>query len=210
MVAVLHLVMLIYDRLCNSLQPCLRPDFDTPRITTFPDLSVTSGLGSPAPPSDDFPLTGPESLTGSGDGVCLTPVPVSNTSDASLGPRLNEAQVREQVFRTEFNLIYTCSPLNANLTSGPVTDRRHSQSEGSFSPAESYYSSVSGQGLMTEPGSGSFSPYPEPQFGSGTPPHTSNPPQKKKASHPYANYLLLVLIFKGVKSQEGFLRIIKI
>ncbi|GAA6096197.1 histone-lysine N-methyltransferase SETD5 isoform X3 [Tachysurus ichikawai] len=163
-----------------SPEPCLRPDFDTPRITTFPDLSVTSGLGSPAPPSDDFPLTGPESLTGSGDGVCLTPVPVSNTSDASLGPRLNEAQVREQVFRTEFNLIYTCSPLNANLTSGPVTDRRHSQSEGSFSPAESYYSSVSGQGLMTEPGSGSFSPYPEPQFGSGTPPHTSNPPQKKK------------------------------
>ncbi|XP_060724031.1 histone-lysine N-methyltransferase SETD5 isoform X4 [Tachysurus vachellii] len=165
-----------------SPEPCLRPDFDTPRITTFPDLSVTSGLGSPAPPSDDFPLTGPESLTGSGDGVCLTPVPVSNTSDASLGPRLNDAQVREQVFRTEFNLIYTCSPLNANLTSGPVTDRRHSQSEGSFSPAESYYSSVSGQGLMTEPGSGSFSPYPEPQFGSGTPPHTSNPPQKKKVS----------------------------
>ncbi|XP_027002066.2 histone-lysine N-methyltransferase SETD5 isoform X2 [Tachysurus fulvidraco] len=163
-----------------SPEPCLRPEFDTPRISTFPDLSVTSALGSPAPPSDDFPLTGPESLTGSGDGVCLTPVPVSNTSDASLGPRLNEAQVREQVFRTEFNLIYTCSPLNANLTSGPVTDRRHSQSEGSFSPAESYYSSVSGQGLLTEPGSGSFSPYPEPQFGSGTPPHTSNPPQKKK------------------------------
>ncbi|XP_034167646.2 histone-lysine N-methyltransferase SETD5 isoform X2 [Pangasianodon hypophthalmus] len=163
-----------------SPEPCLRPDFDTPRITTFPELSVTSGLGSPAPPSDDFPLTGPESLTGSGDGVCHTPAPVSNASDASLGSRTNEAQVREQVFRTEFNLIYTCSPLNANLTTGPVTDRRHSQSEGSFSPAESYFSSVSGQGVMTEPGSDSFSPYPEPQFGSGTPPHTSNPPQKKK------------------------------
>ncbi|XP_046704614.1 histone-lysine N-methyltransferase SETD5 isoform X1 [Silurus meridionalis] len=163
-----------------SPEPCLRPDFDTPRITTFPELSVTSALGSPAPPSDDFPLTGAESLSGSGDGVCLTPAPVSNASDSSLGSRPNEAQVREQVFRTEFNLIYTCSPLNANLTTGPVTDRRHSQSEGSFSPAESYFSSVSGQGLMTEPGSGSFSPYPEPQFGSGTPPHTSNPPQKKK------------------------------
>ncbi|XP_053354495.1 histone-lysine N-methyltransferase SETD5 isoform X4 [Clarias gariepinus] len=165
-----------------SPEPCLRPDFDTPRIITFPELSVMSGLGSPAPPSDDFPLTGPESVTGSGDGVCLTPVPVSNAGDASSGPRSNEAQVREQVFRTEFNLIYTCSPLNANLSTGPVSDRRHSQSEGSFSPAESYFSSVSGQGLMGEPGPGSFSPYPEPQFGSGTPPHTSNPPQKKKVS----------------------------
>lgn len=183
------------NNFCYSLQPCLRPDFDTPRIITFPELSVMSGLGSPAPPSDDFPLTGPESVTGSGDGVCLTPVPVSNAGDASSGPRSNEAQVREQVFRTEFNLIYTCSPLNANLSTGPVSDRRHSQSEGSFSPAESYFSSVSGQGLMGEPGPGSFSPYPEPQFGSGTPPHTSNPPQKKKASHPNSNCFLFEFTF---------------
>ncbi|TVK90499.1 SET domain-containing protein 5 [Bagarius yarrelli] len=126
-----------------SPEPCLRPDYDTSRITTFPELSVTSGLASPAPLSDDFPLTGPESLTGSGDGVCLTAGPVLNTSDASLGSRANETQVREQVFRTEFNLIYTCSPLNANLSTGPVTDRRQSQSEGSFSPPESYFSSVS-------------------------------------------------------------------
>lgn len=182
--------MLLFDKICNSPQPCLRPDFDTPRITTFPELSTTSGLGSPAPASDDFSLTGPESLTGSGDGVCLSVAPISNASDASLCSRSNEAQIREQVFRTEFNLIYTCSPLNANLTTGPAPDRRHSQSEGSFSPAESYFSSVSGQGLMTEQGSGSFSPYPEPQFGSGTPPHISNPPQKKKASHPNSNCFL--------------------
>ncbi|XP_062853469.1 histone-lysine N-methyltransferase SETD5 isoform X2 [Trichomycterus rosablanca] len=162
-----------------SPEPCLRPDFDTPRISTFPDLSLNSGICSPVPMSDDFPITGPESLGGSGDSGSLTPVPVSNVSD-SLGSRLNEAQAREQVFRTEFNLIYTCSPLNANLATGPVTDRGHSQSEGSFSPAESYFSTVSGQGLVSEPGSGSFSPYPEPQFGSGTPPHTGNPPQKKK------------------------------
>lgn len=165
-----------------SPEPCLRPDFDTPRVPAFPELSMTSGIGSPAPMSDDFPLTGSESLGGSGDGSALTPVPVSITNDASLGSRLNEAQVREQVFRTEFNLIYTCSPLNANLATGPVTDRRQSQSEGSFSPAESYFSTVSGQGLISEPGSGSFSPYPDTQFGSGTPPHTSNPPQKKKVS----------------------------
>lgn len=196
--------MFLFDNLHYSLQPCLRPDYDMQRITTFPELSVTSGLGSPAPASDDFSLTGPESLSGSGDGVCLTPAPVPNASDALLGSRSNEAQVREQVFRTEFNLIYTCSPLNANLTTGPVTDRRHSQSEGSFSPAESYFSSVSGQGLMTEPGSGSFSPYPEPQFGCGTPPHTSNPPQKKKASHPNSNCRLFEFNFlNGLNHTEN-------
>ncbi|XP_036426940.1 histone-lysine N-methyltransferase SETD5 isoform X5 [Colossoma macropomum] len=167
-----------------SPEPCLRPDFDTPRIATFPDLSMTSSLGSPAPVSDDFPLAVPDPLGGSGGVSSLTPAPVSNT-DASLGTRSNEAQAREQVFRTEFNLIYTCSPLNANLATGPVTDRRHSQSEGSFSPAESYFSTVSGQALQAETGSGSLSPFPEPHFGggypdSGTPPHTSNPPQKKK------------------------------
>ncbi|XP_015462390.3 histone-lysine N-methyltransferase SETD5 isoform X1 [Astyanax mexicanus] len=168
-----------------SPEPCLRPDFDTPRIATFPDLSMTSSLGSPTPVSEDFPLVLSDSLCVSGGVNSLTPGPISNTSDASLGSRSNEAQAREQVFRTEFNLIYTCSPLNANLSTGPVTDRRHSQSEGSFSPAESYFSAVSGQALHAETGSGSLSPFPEPYFGgsypeSGTPPHTSNPPQKKK------------------------------
>ncbi|XP_022531414.2 histone-lysine N-methyltransferase SETD5 isoform X6 [Astyanax mexicanus] len=170
-----------------SPEPCLRPDFDTPRIATFPDLSMTSSLGSPTPVSEDFPLVLSDSLCVSGGVNSLTPGPISNTSDASLGSRSNEAQAREQVFRTEFNLIYTCSPLNANLSTGPVTDRRHSQSEGSFSPAESYFSAVSGQALHAETGSGSLSPFPEPYFGgsypeSGTPPHTSNPPQKKKVS----------------------------
>uniref|UniRef100_A0A3B4ERL4 SET domain-containing protein n=1 Tax=Pygocentrus nattereri TaxID=42514 RepID=A0A3B4ERL4_PYGNA len=174
---------------CNTplqFEPCLRPDFDTPRIATFPDLSMTSSLGSPAPVSDDFPLAVQDPLGVSGGVSSLTPAPVSN-AEASLGTRSNEAQAREQVFRTEFNLIYTCSPLNANLTTGPVTDRRHSQSEGSFSPAESYFSTVSGQALQAETGSGSLSPFPESHFGggypdSGTPPHTCNPPQKKKVS----------------------------
>lgn len=154
---------------------------------------MTSSLGSPALVSDDFPLAVPDALTGSGGGNSITPAPVTNSSDASLGSRSNEAQAREQVFRTEFNLIYTCSPLNANLTTGPVTDRRHSQSEGSFSPAESYFSTVSGQALQAETGSGSLSPFPEPHFGgsypdSDTPPHTSNPPQKKKASTPTSRW----------------------
>ncbi|XP_035380230.1 histone-lysine N-methyltransferase SETD5 isoform X2 [Electrophorus electricus] len=163
-----------------SPEPCLRSDLDTQRITAFPELSMTSSLGSPTLVSDDFPLASSDTLGGCGSGACLTPAPGPNVSEASLSSRSNEAQARDQVFRTEFNLIYTCSPLNANLTTGPATDRRHSQSEGSFSPAESYFSNVSGQGLLAEAGSGSLSPYPEPHFGSGTPPHTSNPPQKKK------------------------------
>ncbi|XP_045079005.1 histone-lysine N-methyltransferase SETD5-like isoform X4 [Coregonus clupeaformis] len=174
-----------------SPEPCLQPDFDAPRCALqFPDLS--SGLDGPVPAmSDDFSLllaTGPPppdtqgplaSMVGGGG--LLTPLAPGTPSESA-------QQAREQSFRTEFNLIYTCSPLNANLGNPATTDRRLSQSEGSFSPAESFYSTVSGQGPLVEAGPGSLSPYGEPHYGggypdSGTPPHhTSNPPQKKKVS----------------------------
>ncbi|XP_028854513.1 histone-lysine N-methyltransferase SETD5 isoform X3 [Denticeps clupeoides] len=167
-----------------SPEPCLRPDFDAVRTATFPDLSMTSSLGSPAPTSEDFLMVSPSPLGVSAAGM---PVSVPSAGDSSLGTRPVEPPAREQAFRTEFNLIYTCSPLNANLGDGlsnraPLTDRRLSQSEGSFSPAESYFS---GQGLLSEAGSGSLSPCPEPHYGGGypessTPPHPSNPPQKRK------------------------------
>ncbi|XP_030632452.1 histone-lysine N-methyltransferase SETD5 isoform X2 [Chanos chanos] len=170
-----------------SPEPCLRPDFDVPRVTNFPDLSLTSSLESPVPVSDDFPFAASDSLGGSGRGTPLTSTSVPTMGDTSLGSRSSEPQARDQAFRTEFNLIYTCSPLNANLSAGPVTDRCLSQSEGSFSPADSYFSTISGQGVLAEAGHDSLSPYPEPHFGggypdSGTPPHPSNPPQKKKVS----------------------------
>ncbi|XP_062400582.1 histone-lysine N-methyltransferase SETD5 isoform X3 [Sardina pilchardus] len=173
-----------------SPEPCLRSDFDAIRNATFPDLSMTSSLDSPVPVPEDFPAVSPSPLSLSGGGTPLTPASVSAPGDSSAGTRSGEAQAREQAFRTEFNLIYACSPLNANLgdglgARGPLTDRRHSQSEGSFSPAESYFGGASGQGLLSETGTGSLSPYPEPHYGggypdSGTPPHPSNPPQKKK------------------------------
>ncbi|XP_076125263.1 histone-lysine N-methyltransferase SETD5 isoform X9 [Alosa pseudoharengus] len=175
-----------------SPEPCLRSDFDSIRNATFPDLSMTSSLDSPVPVPEDFPAVSPSPLSLSGGGTPLTPVSTSAPGDSSTGTRSGESQAREQAFRTEFNLIYACSPLNANLGEGlgprgPLTDRRHSQSEGSFSPAESYFGAVSGQGLLSETGAGSLSPYPEPHYGggypdSGTPPHPSNPPQKKKVS----------------------------
>ncbi|XP_045931116.1 histone-lysine N-methyltransferase SETD5 isoform X3 [Micropterus dolomieu] len=167
-----------------SPEPCLQTDFDVPR-PQFPDLSLPSSLESPvAVTSDDFSLpggpSGPDSQGPSSVGnSSLNPV---SCPSSDLTP-----QNREQAFRTEFNLIYTCSPLNANLGNPVATDLRLSQSEGGFSPAESFHSSISGQGLLGDVGPGPMSPYGEPHYGggypdSGTPPHTSNPPQKKKVS----------------------------
>ncbi|XP_056261505.1 histone-lysine N-methyltransferase SETD5 isoform X6 [Seriola aureovittata] len=167
-----------------SPEPCLQTDFEVPR-PQFPDLSLPSSLESPvAMTSDDFSLpgcpSGPDSQGPSSVGTSsLNPV---SCPSSDLNP-----QNREQAFRTEFNLIYTCSPLNSNLGNPVATDCRQSQSEGGFSPAESFHSSISGQGLMGDVGPGSMSPYGEPHYGggypdSGTPPHTSNPPQKRKVS----------------------------
>lgn len=168
-----------------SPEPCIQLDFDASR-SHFPDLSLPSSLESPvaAAASDDFSLpggaSGPDSQT-------LGPTGTSSFHSASCPTSELNPQSKEQAFRTEFNLIYTCSPLNANLGHNVTTDRRLSQSEGGFSPADSFHSSVSGQGLLGDLGPGCMSPYAEPHYGggysdSGTPPHTSNPPQKKKVS----------------------------
>ncbi|XP_076606506.1 histone-lysine N-methyltransferase SETD5 isoform X5 [Chaetodon auriga] len=167
-----------------SPEPCLQTDFDIPR-PQFPDLSLPSSLESPAAvTSDDFSLPG--GLSGH-DSQGPSSLGTSSLNPVSCPPSDLTPQNREQAFRTEFNLIYTCSPLNANLGNPVATDRRLSQSEGGFSPAESFHSSISGQGLLGDVGLGSMSPYSEPHYGggypdSGTPPHTNNPPQKKKVS----------------------------
>lgn len=147
----------------------------------FPDLSLPSSLESPVGmTSDDFSIPGgPLGLDSQAHSSGFNPLPCPSTD-------LNH-QNREQAFRTEFNLIYTCSPLNSNLGNSVPTDRHLTQSEGGFSPAESFHSSLSVQGLVGELGPTSMSPYTEPHYGGGypdhgTPPHTSNPPQKKKAS----------------------------
>lgn len=186
---------LFYNNFLSSFhpQPCLQPDFDAPR-PQFPDLSLPSSLESPVAVNlDDFSLPGgPPGHDSQG----LASVGTSSLNPASCPSSDLNPPNREQAFRTEFNLIYTCSPLNANLGNPVATDHRLSQSEGSFSPAESFHSSISGQGLLGDVGPGSMSPFGEPHYGggypdSGTPPHTSNPPQKKKASspHPHAQNL---------------------
>ncbi|XP_029006975.1 histone-lysine N-methyltransferase SETD5 isoform X2 [Betta splendens] len=168
-----------------SPEPCLQTDIDAPR-PQFPDLSLPSSLESPVGmTSDDFsipggPLGQDSQAHSSGCNSTFNLLPCPSTD-------LNH-QNREQPFRTEFNLIYTCSPLNSNLGNSVPTDRHLSQSEGGFSPAESFHSSLSVQGLMGEVGPTSMSPYTEPHYGGGypdhgTPPHISNPPQKKKRAN---------------------------
>ncbi|XP_041080254.1 histone-lysine N-methyltransferase SETD5-like isoform X4 [Polyodon spathula] len=179
-----------------SPEPCLRTDFDQPQ-TSCPDLSVLSGMASPV-----LSATGSSEDFASVQTPLVAGVPFSSTTDAVFSGRSLEcqaqaqaqAQAKEQAFRTEFNLIYACSPLNANLlASGNLaegtgrgsavgSDRRTSLSEGGFSPGEAIFGRQS-QGLLNEPAQGAMSPYGDRQYvysESGTPPH--NPPQKKKVS----------------------------
>uniref|UniRef100_A0A096M315 SET domain containing 5 n=1 Tax=Poecilia formosa TaxID=48698 RepID=A0A096M315_POEFO len=168
---------------CNTplqFEPSLQVDFDASR-PPFLDLSLPSSLESPrAVTSDDFPgaASGQDSQGQSSAGGVSLNLPSCSSSDS---------KSREKAFRTEFNLIYTCSPLNANLGNPLSSERHHSQVDGAFSPADSFHSSLSGQGLVGDVGSGSLSPFGESHYGAAYPdrstsPHTSNPPQKKKVS----------------------------
>ncbi|XP_036067827.1 histone-lysine N-methyltransferase SETD5 isoform X4 [Oryzias melastigma] len=163
----------------ESVSPQLfQADSDASR-PQFPDLSLPSTLESPmATTSEDFSFPGGASGQDSQGPLCV------GTSSVNLSCPPSDLQNREQAFRTEFNLIYTCSPLNANL--GVHPERRPSQVEGGFSPAD-LHGSMSGPGLLGDLCSGSLSPYMEHHYGPGfndssTPPHPSNPPQKKKVS----------------------------
>ncbi|XP_039627029.1 histone-lysine N-methyltransferase SETD5 isoform X3 [Polypterus senegalus] len=170
-----------------SPEPCLRSDFDQSR-TCYQDLSLPSSTESPIhsglTATDEFPPVQSSFITGGS--LC--------TGDSVNGKNV-EIQAKDQAFRTEFNLIYACSPLNANLLasgnrnegtgrgSTVSCDRRASQSEGEFSPVDAFFGRQS-QGLMNESAQGAMSPLGDRQYSfseSGTPPH-QNPPQKKKVS----------------------------
>ncbi|XP_043977645.1 histone-lysine N-methyltransferase SETD5 isoform X1 [Gambusia affinis] len=171
-----------------SPEPSLQADFDASR-PPFLDLSLPSSLESPrAVTSDDFPgaTSGQDSQGQSSVGGISLNLPLYSSSDS---------KSREKAFRTEFNLIYTCSPLNANLGNPLSSERHHSQVDGAFSPADSFHSSLSGQGLVGDVGSGSLSPFGESHYGAAYPdrstsPHTSNPPQKKKRANQHTISLL--------------------
>ncbi|XP_077428688.1 histone-lysine N-methyltransferase SETD5 isoform X3 [Vanacampus margaritifer] len=174
-----------------SPEPCLQTDLDIPR-TQFPDLSLSSSLESPmAVVSDDFSITG-ASL--SSDCQDTSSVGISSVKPVSSSTSERTLQTREQAIRTEFNLIYTCSPLNANL-GNTVAVERHVSLAGGLSPAESLHNSLSGQGLFGDVGPGCMSPYNDLHYGgsypeSSTSPHANNPPQKKKRANQHTISLL--------------------
>lgn len=92
----------------------------------------------------------------------------------------------EQTFRTEFNLMYAFSPLNAmpradgSLRGSPlVGERKPSQSDMYCgSPVEAFYNRA-GPGLLKESAQGSMSPCSE-RICEGIRSPPQNPPQRKK------------------------------
>ncbi|CAL8335653.1 unnamed protein product [Merluccius merluccius] len=175
-----------------SPEPCLQTDCDGPQ-PLIQDLSLHSSLGSPAPPASED-----SSLPGVPHGNESQGLPASSGLASASCPPSDLAPLppgRDQAFRTEFNLIYTCSPLNANLGTPAASDQRLSQSEGSFSPVEPFFGGLGSQGALGDTGPGCMSPCSEPQYGagypdSGTPPHTGHPPIKKKRANQHGISLL--------------------
>uniref|UniRef100_A0A8B9C9M5 SET domain containing 5 n=1 Tax=Anser brachyrhynchus TaxID=132585 RepID=A0A8B9C9M5_9AVES len=124
----------------------------------------------------------------------LAPQPsVNSTSEMNFPGKSGEAQMllrsSDQAFRTEFNLMYAFSPLNAMPRvdgllrgSAPLGDRKPMNSEAGCcsSPAEGYFSRHE-SGLLKETVHGSMSPCGE-RACEGVRSAPQNPPQRKKVS----------------------------
>nr|XP_009933434.1 PREDICTED: SET domain-containing protein 5 isoform X2 [Opisthocomus hoazin] len=124
----------------------------------------------------------------------LTPQPsINSTSEMNFPGKSGEAQMllrsSDQAFRTEFNLMYAFSPLNAMPRvdgllrgSAPLGERKPMNSEAGCcsSPAEGYFSRHE-SGLLKETVHGSMSPCGE-RACEGVRSAPQNPPQRKKVS----------------------------
>ncbi|XP_078270248.1 histone-lysine N-methyltransferase SETD5 isoform X4 [Rhinoraja longicauda] len=191
-----------------SPEPPLRADNDQSR-TSFSDLSLQAD-----PDATTLRVT---EVTEGPLSDCAAELPCSTltlpsesetgfTGKNSDGP--SSLKNAEQAFRTEFNLIYACSPLNSNLRDltpthrleGPyrglenrtnyISDRKSSQSERGFgdavymSPSGDSSFNRQGQGFLPETLPGSMSPQADrqPMFSEGNTTSQQNPPQKKKVS----------------------------
>uniref|UniRef100_A0A8C6IUC8 Uncharacterized protein n=1 Tax=Melopsittacus undulatus TaxID=13146 RepID=A0A8C6IUC8_MELUD len=124
----------------------------------------------------------------------LAPQPsINSTSEMNFPGKSGEAQMllrsSDQAFRTEFNLMYAFSPLNAmprvdGLLQGspPLGERKPVNSEAGCcsSPAEGYFSRHE-SGLLKETVHGSMSPCGE-RACEGVRSAPQNPPQRKKVS----------------------------
>ncbi|NXS56214.1 SETD5 protein, partial [Brachypteracias leptosomus] len=166
----------------ESMSPelCLRSDVD-PKAS-YLDSSATSCPERPSLLS-----------FGSSDLPPQPPSIINSTSELNFPGKSGEGQTllrsSEQAFRTEFNLMYAFSPLNAMPRvdgllrgSAPLGERKPTNSEGGCcsSPAEGYFSRHEA-GLLKEAGHGSMSPCGE-RACEGVRAAPQNPPQRKKVS----------------------------
>lgn len=135
------------------------------------------------------------SLLNSGHSDLASQASISSASETSFPGKSGEAQLllrsSDQAFRTEFNLMYAFSPLNAMPRvdgllrgSAQVGEKKPSSSEAGCcnSPADGYFSRHE-PGLLKEMVHGSMSPCGE-KACEGVKSAPQNPPQRKKASTP--------------------------
>ncbi|KAM8995136.1 histone-lysine N-methyltransferase SETD5 isoform 2-T2 [Ara ararauna] len=169
--------------------PAHRPESMSPELCIRSDLDLKGGyVDSSANTCPERPLL---LNFGSSD---LAPQPsINSTSEMNFPGKSGEAQMllrsSDQAFRTEFNLMYAFSPLNAmprvdGLLQGspPLGERKPVNSEAGCcsSPAEGYFSRHE-SGLLKETVHGSMSPCSE-RACEGIRSAPQNPPQRKKVS----------------------------
>ncbi|NXR07402.1 SETD5 protein, partial [Semnornis frantzii] len=162
--------------------PAHRPESMSPELCLRSDLDSSANTCSERPSLLSF---------GSSD---LAPQPsINSTSEMNFPGKSGEAQMllrsSDQAFRTEFNLMYAFSPLNAMPRvdgllrgSAPLGERKPTNLEAGCcsSPAEGYFSRHE-SGLLKETVHGSMSPCSE-RACEGVRSAPQNPPQRKKVS----------------------------
>ncbi|XP_075690185.1 histone-lysine N-methyltransferase SETD5 isoform X2 [Rhinoderma darwinii] len=166
-----------------SPEPCLRTDADLPKVS-FLDISMENCQ---------------ELQSTVGPGLCdlasqspSTSLPYIGTTEAIVlgkgGEGSSLLRTSEQTFRTEFNLMYAFSPLNAmpradgSLRGSPLVGERKPSLSDMYcdSPVEAYYTRPA-PGLLKETAQGSMSPCSE-RTCEGVRSSPQNPPQRKKVS----------------------------
>ncbi|NXV61896.1 SETD5 protein, partial [Molothrus ater] len=171
--------------------PAHRPESMSPEVCLRSDLDSKGGyLDSSANTCQERP-----SLLSFASSDVAPQSSINSTSEMNFPGKSGEAQMllrsSDQAFRTEFNLMYAFSPLNAmprvdGLLRGspPLADRKPMNSDAGCcsSPAEGYFSRHE-SGLLKETAHGSMSPCSE-RAAEGTRAAPQNPPQRKKASTP--------------------------
>ncbi|KAL9838395.1 histone-lysine N-methyltransferase SETD5 isoform 1-T1 [Geothlypis trichas] len=169
--------------------PAHRPESMSPEVCLRSDLDSKGGyLDSSANTCQERP-----SLLSFASSDVAPQSSINSTSEMNFPGKSGEAQMllrsSDQAFRTEFNLMYAFSPLNAmprvdGLLQGspPLADRKPMNSDAGCcsSPAEGYFSRHE-SGLLKETAHGSMSPCSE-RAAEGTRAAPQNPPQRKKVS----------------------------